>query len=221
MAHRVPYSPLPFFTFETFGYALVIFKYPQTRIRPQHQINQRRFTPYAAARIRSGYREKEAFAMKASINKAAIILPFSRASEAAGFFLGTSLKPGIDFSLLKCISTCHLKRYVSRTSPVLIQCGSEVTATMNALNAAVFSCNLLPLRDARCSSLFRNGSHASCFCHLAQTLTGIHLLSGRTAKTAASPLFSSVNLPALSILFPFSVFHFHHKRRNRSRGRGI
>jgi hypothetical protein len=59
MAHLVPYSSLPFFTFKTFCYVLVIFKYPQTQIRPQHQINERRFTSYTAAGICSGYRGKK------------------------------------------------------------------------------------------------------------------------------------------------------------------
>jgi hypothetical protein len=49
--------------------------------------------------------EKEAFAMKASINKATIILPFNHARDAAGFFFGKSPKSRMDFSLLKCIST--------------------------------------------------------------------------------------------------------------------
>jgi hypothetical protein len=39
---------------------------------------------------------------------------------------------------LKCISTCQLKRYVSRTSSALTECGSDETITMNALKAAVF-----------------------------------------------------------------------------------
>jgi hypothetical protein len=80
---------------------------------------------------------------------------------------------------------------------------------------------VLPLRDARCSSFFRDCSHASCSLRLTQTLTGIRLLSRSTAKTANPPLSSSAKLPTISILFPFSVFHFHHKRRNRSRWRGI
>ncbi|MDR2343673.1 MAG: hypothetical protein LBD86_03990 [Spirochaetaceae bacterium] len=51
MADPVPYSPLPFFTFKAFRYAPVIVKYLQTQIRPQHQMNERRFTPYTAAGI--------------------------------------------------------------------------------------------------------------------------------------------------------------------------
>jgi hypothetical protein len=53
--------------------------------------------------------------MKASFNNATIILPFSHASDAAGFFLGKSPKSSMDFSLLKCISTCQRQRYVSRS----------------------------------------------------------------------------------------------------------
>jgi hypothetical protein len=60
--------------------------------------------------------------MKASINKAAVILPFSRASEAAEFFFGKSPKSGMDFSRLKCISICQRQRYVSRTSTALRNC---------------------------------------------------------------------------------------------------
>jgi hypothetical protein len=36
LAHLVPYSPLSFFTFKTFRYLLVIFKYPQTQISPRY-----------------------------------------------------------------------------------------------------------------------------------------------------------------------------------------
>jgi hypothetical protein len=59
LAHLIPYSPLSFFTFKTFRYLLVIFKYPQTQISPQYQINEGRFTPYAATGIRSDYRGKK------------------------------------------------------------------------------------------------------------------------------------------------------------------
>jgi hypothetical protein len=57
---------------------------------------------------------------------------------------------------------------------------------------------LLPLPDARLSSLFRDCSHASRSLRLTQTLTGIRVVSGSTAKTAASPLFRYENLSAIS-----------------------
>jgi hypothetical protein len=37
--------------------------------------------------------------MKASINKAAVILPFNHASDAAGFFYGKSPKKALIYSL--------------------------------------------------------------------------------------------------------------------------
>jgi hypothetical protein len=90
-----------------------------------------------------------------------IILPFSHASEAPGFFFGKSPKSRMDFSHLKCISTYRRRRYVSRTSSALTEFGNEVTTTMNSLNTTVFSRSMLPLPDARHSSLFRDFSHAS------------------------------------------------------------
>jgi hypothetical protein len=112
----------------------VIFKYPQPRIGLQIQSNERRFTIYYnwySIRLQG---EKEAFAMKASISNAAIILPFSRASDATGFFFGKPPKPGTAFSLLKCIPACRRQRYVSRTSSGVTEFGSDVTATIYSLN---------------------------------------------------------------------------------------
>jgi hypothetical protein len=135
ITHLVPYPPPSLFAFKAFRYVPVIFKYPQPRIGLQIQINERRFRPYTTVGIRSGYRgNKEAFAMKASINNAAIILPFSRASDATGFFLGKPPKPGTAFSLLKYIPACRRRRYVSRTSSGVTEFGSDVTATIYPLN---------------------------------------------------------------------------------------
>jgi hypothetical protein len=111
--------------------------------------------------------------MKASINSATIILPFSHASEAAGFFFGNSPKSIMDFSRLKCIPACHRQRYASSTSLAVTEAGSDVAATMNSLNATVFSRNLPPLRDARRSSFFRDFSQAYLSLRLTQIPNGL------------------------------------------------
>jgi hypothetical protein len=120
--------------------------------------------------------------MKASINKATIILPLSHASGATGFFFGKSPKSGMDFSRLNCISTCHHRRYASRTSSALTVAGSDVITTINSLNATVFSCSLFSLRDARWSSRSPDFSHPSLSLRLTQILTGMRVLSGEYGK---------------------------------------
>jgi hypothetical protein len=107
IAHLVPYSPLPFFTFETFGYALVIFKYLQTQIRPQYQMNERRSTSRMTGPKRSDHPPLKLKLLRVSPLRPFLPhrkrLPQARGpSQYAGF--GYEINPLINKSALVCLN---------------------------------------------------------------------------------------------------------------------